>query len=174
MSVDYLLVDAYNIIFAWDELRGLVEKVSLEAARIKLLDILCNFQGLKQNEIIAVFDAHNVKGSIEKTQPYNNITTVYTSEFETADNYIEKTAGILVRAGKVRVATSDNLEQILIMGKGAIRLSASMLLREIREAENDMRKTFIADKPIKKNSLLSNLDEKTIAMLEKMRRGMDV
>ena len=169
-STEYLLVDGYNIIFSWEKLKTLADS-SLESARVKLIDILSNYQGLKQLSIILVFDAHNVKGNYEKIEVYNNITVVFTKEAETADNYIEKVTGKLAKNFKVMVATSDSLEQIIILGKGAYRISARELEIQINESERAMREKFIDNKPIKKNLLLSNLDPQTIEILENMRRG---
>lgn len=166
-----MLVDGYNIIFAWKELKETAGNISLEAARDKLLSIMSNYQGLKRINIIVVFDAHHVKAGTEKVEKYNNIDVVYTKESESADNYIERAAGRLSRYNKVSVATSDNLEQIIIIGKGAQRLSATALLSLVEEANADMRKTYIENKPIKSNMLYDHLDDKTAALLEKMRRN---
>ena len=169
------MVDGYNIIFAWRNLKAKAERISLDAARIGLLDILCNYQGLKQNSIIAVFDAHNVKGGVEKVEPYNNITVVFTKEAETADHYIERTAGVLSRYDRVWVATSDYLEQMIILSKGANRITAETLSAEIKSAEKTMRINYIENKPLKKNPLMQNLDVKTAELLNKMRfpKGQD-
>lgn len=166
--IEYLLVDGYNIIFAWDNLKILAES-SLDHARIKLINILSNFQGYTGQNIIVVFDAHKVnngKGSIET---YNNITVVYTKEKETADNYIERTAKTLSKKYKIKVATSDALEQIIIMGTGALRVSAKGLYREIQESKKEITKTYIQDRPVKNNMLIENLDEETAKILENMR-----
>lgn len=171
MAEEYLLVDGYNIIFAWKELNGICERVSLEAARDKLLLIMSNYQGLKGINIIVVFDAHRVKGGTEKQERYNNMDVVYTKEAETADNYIERTTGRLTKLYRVSVATSDNLEQIIIIGKGAERISATGLLLLVERANEDMRKDYTEKIPIKKNLLYDHLDDKTAALLEKMRRN---
>ncbi len=131
---EYLLVDGYNIIFAWEELKSLADH-SLDAARDRLIDILCNYQGFKRRHVILVFDAYKVKGgegSVEKTR---NIDVVYTKEAETADMYIEKTAHSLAGSHRVRVATSDSLEQIIILAGGAVRVSAKEFHDEIKAAE---------------------------------------
>ncbi len=138
---EYLLVDGYNIIFAWDELREISEH-DLGSARDRLADILCNYQGFRQCEIILVFDAYKVKGSEREIEKYHNINVVYTKEAETADMYIEKVTHELSKKHRVRVATSDNLEQIIIMGGGALRMSADELLSEVKAVENAVREFY--------------------------------
>ncbi len=140
---NYLLVDGYNIIYAWDELKALAE-VNLESARTKLMDILCNYQGYRQMTLILVFDAYRVKGNPGEITKYNNIHVVYTKEAETADQYIEKTVHKIGRKHNVTVATSDALEQVIIFGQGAVRMSANglkddveLVNREIREHISD-------------------------------------
>ena len=131
---EYLLIDGYNIIFAWDELRTLANK-SLDLARGELINRLCSFQAVKGCEIILVFDAYKVRqnpGSIERI---HNISVVYTKEAETADSYIEKTAHELAQNYRVRVATSDGTEQLIILGSGAVRLSARLFHAELAEVE---------------------------------------
>lgn len=130
---EYLLVDGYNIIFAWDELRNIADK-SLDSARDRLIDILCNYQGFKQCRVILVFDAYKVKGNTGSIEKIHNIDVVYTKEAETADMYIEKTTRDLGKKHRVRVATSDSLEQIIILAGGATRVSANELLQEINAA----------------------------------------
>lgn len=135
---EYLLVDGYNIIFAWEELSALA-KESLDLARNRLIHILCNYQGFRSGNVILVFDAYKVKGNHREVEKVNNISVVYTREAETADMYIEKTAHELTKNNRVRVATSDNTEQIIVMGSGAIRVSASEFLSEVREVEKTIR-----------------------------------
>ena len=136
---EYLLVDGYNIIFGWEELNRLA-KENLELARTRLINILCNYQGFKRCNLILVFDAYRVKGNHREIEKEHGITVVYTKEAETADMFIEKTTHELGRDHRVRVATSDNVEQIIIMGNGAIRVSASEFLAEVNEVENAIRK----------------------------------
>ena len=131
---EYLLVDGYNIIFAWDELKSLARD-SLEGARHLLMDLLCNYQGYKRCEVILVFDAYKVKGSPGSVEHYRNIHVVYTKEAETADTYIERATYEIAREHRVRVATSDNLEQLIILGHGAVRVSAREFHQEIEAAE---------------------------------------
>lgn len=141
---EYLLVDGYNIIFAWDELKEL-SKINLDAARSSLMDTLCNYQGYKGCELILVFDAYKVKGQQREVSMYHNIHVVYTKEAETADMYIEKTTHRLGRKNKVTVATSDGLEQLIIMGQGALRMSARGLKEEIERAQKEIREGWIAE-----------------------------
>ena len=139
---EYLLVDGYNIIFAWEELSELA-KLDLNAARCRLMDTLCNFQAYRKMHLILVFDAYRVKGNPGSVERYHNIDVVYTKEAETADQYIEKVTREMNRKKNlVRVATSDGLEQIIIMGAGAIRVSAAELYAEIRMAEEEMREDY--------------------------------
>ena len=135
---EYLLVDGYNIIFAWEELKELARD-NLEAARGALTDRLCNYSGFKQCELILVFDAYKVKGNIGEVEKVNNISVVYTKEAETADMYIEKTAHELGRKRRVRVATSDALEQLIILGSGAVRVSANEFKKEVEDTEEQIR-----------------------------------
>lgn len=135
---EYLLVDGYNIIFSWEELNAL-SKQSLDLARARLINILANYRGFKQCNLILVFDAYKVKGNHREIETQSGITVVYTKEAETADMYIEKTAHELRGNNKVRVATSDSTEQMIILGSGALRVSASELLAEVTEVEKAIR-----------------------------------
>ena len=131
---EYLLVDGYNVIFAWDELKA-VARNSLEGARHLLMDLLCNYQGYKKCVIILVFDAYKVKGNPGTVEHYRNIHVVYTKEAETADAYIERATYEIAKEHRVRVATSDNLEQLIILGHGAVRVSAREFKEEVEAAE---------------------------------------
>ncbi len=135
---EYLLVDGYNIIFAWEELNRLA-KENLDLARTRLINILCNYQGFRRCNLILVFDAYRVKGNHREIESEMGITVVYTKEAETADMFIEKTAHELGRKHRVRVATSDNVEQIIILGNGAVRVSATEFLAEVTEVEKAIR-----------------------------------
>ncbi len=135
---EYLLVDGYNIIFAWQDLKELA-KDNIHGARYRLMDILSNYAGYKRVKLILVFDAYKVKGGIGCTEKYNNIDIVYTKERETADKYIEKVTQKIAKNHKVTVATSDNLMQMIIWGHSAFRLSASDLYRQVKEAEGQIR-----------------------------------
>lgn len=139
---EYLLVDGYNIIFAWDDLKELAEE-NIDSARDKLIDCMSNYQGYVGCELILVFDAYKVKqngGSITK---HGNIYVVYTKEAETADMYIEKTTHQLGRKYKVTVATSDGLEQLIIMGQGALRMSARGLREEVERVNQIIRNNYL-------------------------------
>ncbi len=139
---EYLLVDGYNIIFAWEDLRELA-KSNIASARDRLQDILSNYQGYKKNTLILVFDAYKVAGGTGSVQKYHNIYVVYTKEAETADQYIEKTAHAMSKKYHVTVATSDALEQVIIFGAGASRLSASGLLEEVEAVNTEIRERFL-------------------------------
>ena len=141
---EYLLVDGYNIIFAWDSLKELA-KDNLDSARGKLMDILSDFQGYRRMNLILVFDAYKVKGNMGSTERYHNIDVVYTKEAETADQYIENVTHKIGRKHRVRVATSDGLEQLIIMGAGAVRVSARELQEEVMAAGEELRKMFLQD-----------------------------
>ncbi len=136
---EYLLVDGYNIIFAWDDLAALARR-DLHAARRQLMDVLCNYQGYRQCELILVFDAYKVKGNPGSVEPYHNITVVYTKEAETADSYIERVTHELRGRRRVRVATSDGLEQVIILGHGALRVSARAFGAEVRQVQREIEK----------------------------------
>lgn len=138
---DYLLVDGYNIIFAWDELRGMDD---LNAARAALLDILSNFRAVRRCHIIVVFDAYKIKGGVGSLEKLYGLDVVYTKEAETADMYIEQASYDLSRKHRVRVATSDGLEQMIIMGHGAERLSATDLHWEIGQVRQQLREIMHA------------------------------
>lgn len=135
---EYLLVDGYNVIFSWDELKKLAES-SIEGARNTLINILCNYQGYKKCEVILVFDAYKVKGNHREIENVDGISIVYTKEAETADMYIEKVSHKLAKKHKVRVVTSDALEQIIILGNGALRVSSKEFKYEIEQAEKHIR-----------------------------------
>ena len=139
LAPEYLLVDGYNILFAWEELNALA-KESLDAARKKLADILCNYQGFKKCVLILVFDAYRVPGSPGSIEQYHNIHIVYTKEAETADMFIEHVTHEIGKGRRVRVATSDGMEQIIILGHGALRISARMFQQEVQEVEKEIRR----------------------------------
>ena len=134
---EYLLVDGYNIIFAWEELQT-VARDNLDAARQLLMDLLSNYQGFRRCEVILVFDAYKVPRSLGEVVKYHNIYVVYTKEAETADAYIEKTTYELGKKHRVRVATSDGAEQLIILGHGALRLSASAFKAEVEQVEGQI------------------------------------
>lgn len=135
---EYLLVDGYNIIFAWDELKELAAD-NLDLARNTLINRLCNYQGFKRNNVIVVFDAYRVRGNHREIERYCGVDVVYTKESETADSYIEKVSHELGRSHRVRVATSDGTEQIIILGNGAFRVSAAEFRDEVMRVEAAIR-----------------------------------
>lgn len=137
---EYLLVDGYNIIFAWDELKKIAAE-NLDAARKQLCELLCNYQGYRKCRVILVFDAYKVKGGLGSVEKYHNITIVYTREAETADAYIERATYEIGRQHRVRVATSDGPEQVIILGHGALRLSASAFHEEMAEVQKQIGDT---------------------------------
>ncbi|MDY5483947.1 MAG: translation factor GTPase family protein [Clostridium sp.] len=145
---EYLLVDGYNIIFAWQELKELAE-INIDSARDKLLDILCNYQGYKKCGLIAVFDAYRVQGHATEFLDYHNIHVVYTKEAETADQYIEKFAHENGKKYRITVATSDHLEQIIIRGQGCVLLSAREFEKEITRVEELLRQEHGVGTPLK-------------------------
>lgn len=134
----YLLVDGYNIIFSWEELKR-ISRDNLDLARNMLINTMCNYQGVYGCEVIVVFDAYKVKGQTREIERTGNISVVYTKEAETADMYIEKTSHDLSREHRVRVATSDGMEQLIILGNGAFRISAAELYEEVKLAEKHIR-----------------------------------
>lgn len=167
---EYLLVDGYNIIFAWEELNELA-KASIDAARNKLMDILSNYQGFIGCTLILVFDAYKVKGNQGEVQKYHNIYVVYTKEAETADQYIEKTTHEIGRKYKVTVATSDALEQVIVMGQGAYRISARDFYEEVERTEKQIREINERERGEKRNYLLDYAREEDAREMEKVRLG---
>lgn len=167
---EYLLVDGYNIIFAWEDLKELAA-ANIDGAREKLMDILCNYQGFKKCTLILVFDAYKVKGNPGSVETYHNIHVVYTKEAETADQYIEKTVHEIGRKYRVTVATSDQLEQVIILGQGGQRMSARELLEDVIEVSHQIRETARQKRSSEKNYLFDHLDEETAARMERIRLG---
>jgi len=167
---DFLLIDGYNIIHDWEYLSDLAE-TSLELARDKLVALVANYQGFRDIKTIIVFDAHKIRHGHEKIEQHGNVSLVYTAEYETADAYIERAVRDIAAAAKpyrVAVATSDNLEQVIIMAKGAIRLSARDFLDEIKIAEDEIRRKILT-RPIKNNQLSDNLHKDMADWLDKLR-----
>ena len=167
---EYLLVDGYNIIFAWDELRELSE-IDLAAARGRLADILCNYQGYRKCTLILVFDAYKVEGNPGEVAKYHNIHIVYTKEAETADQYIEKTVRKISKHHSVTVATSDALEQVIILGQGARRMSAAGLKEEVELALREIRGEHLEKGDILRTYLFDYLGEDTAKEMEEIRLG---
>jgi len=143
---EYLLVDGYNIMFAWDETKEAARQ-SLEQGRQMLMDVLCNYRAMQSAEVILVFDAYNVQGSPGTVEKYNNIYVIYTREAETADSYIEKVTYEISRRHRVRVATSDGLEQRIILGAGALRVSAQEFRREVEAAQVEIARFLQQSRP---------------------------
>ncbi len=167
---EYLLVDGYNIIFSWDELNELADK-NMDAARYKLMDILCNYQGYKKCILILVFDAYKVKGGQGEIGDYHNIHVVYTKEAETADEYIEKVTHEIARKHRVIVATSDRLEQMIILGQGATRLSANELKEEIERMKVEMS-GYYEDRQSKGRSYLGErMNDDMLRILKEKNNG---
>ena len=167
---EYLLVDGYNIIFSWEELNELA-KENIHAACDKLMDILSNYQGYRKCTLILVFDAYKVEGHVEEIIPYHNIYVVYTKEAETADQYIEKTVHRIGRQYQVTVATSDGLEQVIIMGQGAHRISAQGLKKEIEDTEKTAREEWHQRRQSSKTYLFDHMSEEMQEQMEKIRLG---
>ena len=169
---EYLLVDGYNVIFAWEELKELA-KVSIEAARDKLMDILCNYQGYKKCVLILVFDAYKVEGYALEIQKYHNIHVVYTKEAETADQYIEKVVHHIGRKYHVTVVTSDGVEQVITMGQGGTRISSRDFLEEIEYTkkliEEDNEKQRVSDR----HYLFDHADDEFVKKMENIRLGRE-
>ena len=143
-GTEYVLVDGYNVIFSWDNLKRIAEE-SVDDARTALINILCNFQGYKKCELILVFDAYKVQGATREVEKLNGISIVYTKEAETADMYIEKTSHRLAKNNRVRVVTSDGLEQLIILGNGALRVPSHSFYEEVRQAEEEIRAIIAQD-----------------------------
>lgn len=169
---EYLLVDGYNIIFAWEELRELA-KINIDGARGRLMDILSNYQGIRKCTLILVFDAYKVEGFPGEIQQYHNIHVVYTKEAETADQYIEKVAHEIGRKYEVTVATSDGTEQVIIRGQGCHLLSAKELHTEIVLAQKELRENHMEKAESTKNYLFHYLDEETAKEMEEVRLGKE-
>ncbi len=169
----YLLVDGYNIIFAWEELRDMA-KTNIDGARHMLMDVLCNYQGYRGGTVMVVFDAYKVEGNLGQALKYRNIHVVYTKEAETADQYIEKLAYRLGRERQVTVATSDGLEQLIIRGQGCRLLSARDFREEVEAVSREIRTEYL-QKPFVRsgNYLFSHADGELAEHLERVRLGKE-
>ena len=167
---EFLLVDGYNVIFAWDDLKELARE-NIEAARNKLMDILCNYQGYKKCNLILVYDAYKVQGDVLEIQKYHNIHVVYTKEAETADQYIEKVVHEIGRKYHVTVVTSDGLEQVITLGQGGTLISSREFLEEVkavsREIQEECEKRRVKDK----NYLFNHMDKELADHMENIRLG---
>lgn len=168
--MEILLVDGYNIIHAWDELKELFQ-VNADGARNKLMDILCNYQGYKNQLLIVVFDGYKVPGNPGEVTKYHNIYVVYTKEAETADQYIEKTVPKISKKYHVTVATSDALEQMIIIGQGALRISSKELWEEIQICNQQMREEHLNKTKSTKQYLFDGLSNELSELMDDVRMG---
>jgi uncharacterized protein len=166
--MEYLVVDGYNVINAWNDVFDM-KKDSLEHCREKLLVILSNYQGIKKIKVIVVFDAYRIKRSVKTIEKYDDITVVFTKENETADNYIERFVYNSSPRDVVKVVTSDYLEQTMVLRIGGVRMTPSEL-KSLVQLETKKMKKSTNENSIVKNSIMSNLDPKVVEVLEKMRR----
>ena len=167
---EYLLVDGYNVIFAWEDLKELAQ-VNIEAARNKLMDILCNYQGFRKCAVILVFDAYKVDGYALEIQKYHNIHVVYTKEAETADQYIEKVVHHIGRKYHVTVVTSDGVEQVVTLGQGGTLISSREFREEVELVRRQIREEYESRRVGGKNYLFDHMDEKLQADMEDIRLG---
>ena len=167
---EYLLVDGYNIIFAWPELKKQADE-NLEAARYRLADMLCNYQGYQNIGVILIFDGHKSKGNEGSIFHYHNIDIVYTKEAQTADNFIELVTQEIGRKTNIRVATSDGMEQIIILGKGAARMSARELKIEIEKTSKSIKQDLEKHYHTGRNSIMDNLPKDMAELLEQLRQS---
>ncbi len=167
---EYLLVDGYNVIFGWEELRELSER-DMNGARGRLLDILCDYQGMKGCRLIVVFDAYRVKGHDTNVEDYHNIHVVYTKEAQTADRFIEQFAHENGRKCNITVATSDGLEQIIIRGQGCLLLSARELKAEIERTRQFLREEYLEKPTVSKSGQMEELIRKSLEKREETDDG---
>lgn len=167
---EYMLVDGYNVIFAWDSLRELAEQ-NIDAARDRLMDILVNYSSYQKYTLILVFDAYKLKGHTTEIMEYHNIYVVYTKEAETADRYIEKTAHEIGHKYRVTVVTSDGMEQVIIRSAGCILMSSKELFEDVQRVEREIRKEHIESQMSKKNLLFDQLSDEMKQKLEDIRLG---
>ncbi len=167
---EYLLVDGYNIIFAWEDLKELAD-ANIEAARNKLMDILCNYQGFRKCTVILVFDAYKVEGDTLEIQKYHNIHVVYTKEAETADQYIEKVVHEIGRKYHVTVATSDGVEQVVTLGQGGRLISAREFKEEVEIVRRQIREETVKRRERGKNYLFHHMDKELAEEMEEVRLG---
>ncbi|MDO5517444.1 MAG: NYN domain-containing protein [Clostridium sp.] len=166
-----IFVDGYNVVNSWPDLKQ-KKDFSFEAARQSLIDKLHNYGVFNECNIILVFDAHKVHGSIEKKEELNkNISVVFTKDGETADSYIEKKVNALGRKHEIVVVTSDNLEQQTVFQRGAVRMSSLEFYNEVTKVEKNIKVKTDRNKSSQKNSIADNIDEGIVEILEALRRG---
>lgn len=166
---EYLLVDGYNIIYAWEELNRLAED-NMEGARGRLLDLLCDYQAICRCNLIVVFDAYRVRGHKTEIQAYHNIHVVFTKEAETADQYIEKFAHENARKFDISVATSDGLEQVIILGQGCRRVPARELWEDLNRVKEMLREEYLEKPQLKRNSLGDVVSKQAAMELERLKK----
>ena len=169
----FLLVDGYNVIHDVEELRAAAEG-SLDMARLMLSDALCEYAALCGRRVVLVFDAHLVADGAGSVEDYRGIKLVFTKEAQSADRYIERAAHRLARKGaarRVSVATSDSVEQLIIMASGALRVTPGELWGDMKRAKDEMRARYARTRPVKKNPFEGLLDEETARKLDAMRYG---
>lgn len=167
---EYLLVDGYNVIFAWEDLKELA-KDNIEGARGKLMDILCNYQGFKKCVVILVFDAYKVDGYALEIQKYHNIHVVYTKEAETADQYIEKVVHEIGRKYHVTVVTSDGVEQVVTLGQGGTLISAREFLEEVKLVRKQIEEEYGKSEKKSKSYLFDSMGAELRKEMEEVRLG---
>lgn len=167
--MEYLIIDGYNIINAWTDIFNLKQD-PLEDCRERLLNILSNYQGYKKINVIVVFDAHLVKGSQEKQEAFDNITVVFTKENETADNYIERFVHKMAASNKIQVATSDYLEQTIVLSNGGIRMSSRELKEEVFSVVKSPSKN-LGNSQKRSNTIMEHISPEMLEILEKIRRS---
>ncbi|MGO5051433.1 NYN domain-containing protein [Lachnospiraceae bacterium LCP25S3_G4] len=171
MKKNYLLVDGYNILYGWPDLKELLNR-DIDAARGKLQDILCNYQGFTKDEVVLVFDGYKNKNQVETVLKYHNINVIYTKESQTADAYIEKLNQTIAKEQIVRVVTSDFAQQKIILGQGATRVPIREFAEELKQMDTVIKKEHL-DKLKRRNCLIDSLPKETAKMLEKMRLTED-
>jgi predicted RNA-binding protein with PIN domain len=160
---EILLVDGYNIIHAWSELKRIAQD-SLEDARHALVEIMQDFQGYLGYRIIIVFDAHMIQGGLEKKEIFGGVEVVYTKENETADRYIERMVDGIPKNVRVMVATSDYLQQTIVMSRGAVRISARELMEQVKHYRKSLVKEYL-EKPEPKSNTLEDWAEPEVAKI---------
>ena len=163
-------MDGYNVIFAWEDLKELAD-VNIEAARNKLMDILCNYQGFRKCTVILVFDAYKVDGYALEIQKYHNIHVVYTKQAETADQYIEKVVHQIGRRYHVTVVTSDGVEQVVTLGQGGTLISSREFREEVKIVRRLIREEYESRRESGKNYLFDHMDEELAREMEEVRLG---
>lgn len=170
-GLDYILVDGYNVLNSWEEVKKYKDD-DFEFARHKLVDMLCDFASFKAVKIIVVFDAHKQAGGIERKENYKGIEIIYTKEGEIADCYIERTVHLLSKKHKIGVVTFDNLEQSLILQLGAIRITPIEFLDQIKRIGKNIKEKTKLNYVEERNLLENCITEDILEKLEKMRRNL--